>query len=83
MFELPLDEEEEPEPVKVVVDTVQVQPACLFATCYLNNDTQVDVRCEVRYVDLEGRSDARSVRTILNAIEPKRLVRLLSCLQRS
>ncbi|KAJ1959597.1 hypothetical protein GGI12_004256 [Dipsacomyces acuminosporus] len=43
-------------------------------TKLLKEERQVKLRCRLSFIDLEGRSDGRSVRNILVQIEPKRVV---------
>lgn len=43
-------------------------------TKYIKSEQYVQVFCKVRYVDLEGRSDGRSMKTILPQINPRKLV---------
>ncbi|KAJ1939043.1 hypothetical protein EC988_007419, partial [Linderina pennispora] len=43
-------------------------------TKLLQDTRRVHVRCRLSFVDLEGRSDGRSVRNILVQLEPKRVV---------
>ncbi|KAI8324141.1 hypothetical protein GQ54DRAFT_244893, partial [Martensiomyces pterosporus] len=43
-------------------------------TKLLKEERQVQLKCRLSFIDLEGRSDGRSVRNILVQIEPKRLV---------
>merc|ERR1712071_636395 len=37
-------------------------------------DITVNVECSVAYIDFEGRSDGKSIRTILSHVSPRRLI---------
>mmetsp|Transcript_12290 Transcript_12290/g.37200 ORF Transcript_12290/g.37200 Transcript_12290/m.37200 type:complete len:762 (-) Transcript_12290:32-2317(-) len=37
-------------------------------------ELQLNVRCQLHFVDLEGRSDGRSIKNILSTIEPRKLI---------
>ncbi|KAG0280873.1 cleavage and polyadenylation specificity factor subunit 2 [Linnemannia exigua] len=41
---------------------------------YVSAQEDVAVRCKVRYVDLEGRADESAMKTILQAIAPRKLI---------
>ena len=41
---------------------------------YISYDTMLEVRCTVKYLDFEGLSDGKSVKTILQHVAPKKLV---------
>ncbi|ORX43855.1 hypothetical protein DM01DRAFT_1349896 [Hesseltinella vesiculosa] len=41
---------------------------------YTSSQQTLDVRCHVRYIDLEGLSDGRSVKNILQQIAPRKLI---------
>ncbi|KAG1068246.1 hypothetical protein G6F60_006073 [Rhizopus arrhizus] len=43
-------------------------------TKYISSDETFLVRCQLRYVDLEGLSDGRSMKTILPQIAPRKLI---------
>ncbi|KAI7862820.1 beta-lactamase-like protein [Spinellus fusiger] len=43
-------------------------------TKYIRNEQDVQVHCLLRYVDLEGLSDGRSMKTILPQIAPRKLI---------
>ena len=38
------------------------------------------MNCTVTYVDIEGRSDGKSIKNIIDKIEPRKLVLLRLCL---
>lgn len=44
-------------------------------TKYTSSDEKLHIKCHLRYVDLEGLSDGRSIKTILPQIAPRKLVR--------
>lgn len=41
---------------------------------YVEQETIVDVRCSVKYIDFEGLSDGKSIGLILQRVAPKKLV---------
>ena len=41
---------------------------------YITTEQDVEIQCQLRYVDLEGLSDGRSMKTILPQIAPRKLV---------
>ncbi|KAL0095247.1 beta-lactamase-like protein [Phycomyces blakesleeanus] len=43
-------------------------------TKYIKNEQDIQVHCLLRYVDLEGLSDGRSMKTILPQIAPRKLI---------
>ena len=43
-------------------------------TKYTSSDETLHIKCLLRYVDLEGLSDGRSMKTILPQIAPRKLV---------
>ncbi|EPB87138.1 hypothetical protein HMPREF1544_06064 [Mucor circinelloides 1006PhL] len=43
-------------------------------TKYTSNDEKLTIQCLLRYVDLEGLSDGRSMKTILPQIAPRKLI---------
>ncbi|ORE20852.1 hypothetical protein BCV71DRAFT_278864 [Rhizopus microsporus] len=43
-------------------------------TKYISSDETFSIRCQLRYVDLEGLSDGRSMKTILPQIAPRKLI---------
>lgn len=43
-------------------------------TKYTSSDEKLHIKCQLRYVDLEGLSDGRSMKTILPQIAPRKLV---------
>lgn len=43
-------------------------------TKYTSSEEKLHIRCQLRYVDLEGLSDGRSIKTILPQIAPRKLV---------
>lgn len=43
-------------------------------TKYIVNEKDVEIHCKLRYVDLEGLSDGKSIKTILPQIAPRKLV---------
>lgn len=45
---------------------------------YITSEQTVEVQCQLRYVDLEGLSDGKSMKTILPQINPRKLVGYLS-----
>ena len=47
-------------------------------TKYTSNDEKLTIQCLLRYVDLEGLSDGRSMKTILPQIAPRKLVTILA-----
>lgn len=46
-------------------------------TKYTSSDETLHIKCQLRYVDLEGLSDGRSIKTILPQIAPRKLVKNL------
>lgn len=46
-------------------------------TKYTSKDETLSVNCVLRYVDLEGLSDGRSMKTILPQIAPRKLVKTI------
>lgn len=44
-------------------------------TKYTSSNQQLQIACLLRYVDLEGLSDGRSMKTILPQIAPRKLVK--------
>lgn len=45
-------------------------------TKYIMEEKDIEIRCKLRYVDLEGLSDGKSIKTILPQIAPRKLVSL-------
>ncbi|KAL1934717.1 hypothetical protein VTP01DRAFT_6899 [Rhizomucor pusillus] len=43
-------------------------------TKYIVNEKDVEIHCKLRYVDLEGLSDGKSIKTILPQIAPRKLI---------
>ncbi|CAO3643873.1 unnamed protein product [Mucor hiemalis] len=43
-------------------------------TKYTSSEEKLHIRCQLRYVDLEGLSDGRSIKTILPQIAPRKLI---------
>ncbi|KAI7888717.1 beta-lactamase-like protein [Mucor mucedo] len=43
-------------------------------TKYTSSDETLHIKCQLRYVDLEGLSDGRSIKTILPQIAPRKLI---------
>ncbi|KAI7851223.1 beta-lactamase-like protein [Circinella umbellata] len=41
---------------------------------YITTEQDVEIQCQLRYVDLEGLSDGRSMKTILPQIAPRKLI---------
>lgn len=48
-------------------------------TKYTSSDEKLHIKCQLRYVDLEGLSDGRSMKTILPQIAPRKLVSCKTC----
>ncbi|KAG0034806.1 cleavage and polyadenylation specificity factor subunit 2 [Podila clonocystis] len=59
---------------KDVMDPDMIHPEDSVPSKYVSSEEDVIIRCKVRYVDLEGRSDESAMQTILQAIAPKKLI---------
>ncbi|KAF9395204.1 cleavage and polyadenylation specificity factor subunit 2 [Podila verticillata] len=64
----------EGEEVKDAMDPDMIHPEDSVPSKYVSIEEDVIIRCKVRYVDLEGRSDESAMQTILQAIAPKKLI---------
>ncbi|KFH70570.1 hypothetical protein MVEG_03420 [Podila verticillata NRRL 6337] len=62
------------EEVKDAMDPDMIHPEDSVPSKYVSIEEDVIIRCKVRYVDLEGRSDESAMQTILQAIAPKKLI---------
>jgi len=40
-------------------------------------ERKVEVKCTIKYIDFEGRSDGRSIKTILAHVAPRKMVPVL------
>ncbi|KAF9303143.1 cleavage and polyadenylation specificity factor subunit 2 [Mortierella antarctica] len=58
---------------KDVMDPDMIHPEDSVPSKYVSSEEDFIIRCKVRYVDLEGRSDESAMQTILQAIAPKKL----------
>ncbi|KAG0085428.1 cleavage and polyadenylation specificity factor subunit 2 [Podila epicladia] len=59
---------------KDVMDPDMIHPEDSVPSKYVSSEEDFIIRCKVRYVDLEGRSDESAMQTILQAIAPKKLI---------
>ena len=41
---------------------------------YIRVNVEIDVACDVKYIDFEGLSDGKSIKMILQRVSPKKLV---------
>ncbi|KAF9405666.1 cleavage and polyadenylation specificity factor subunit 2, partial [Podila epigama] len=57
-----------------LVDPDMIHPEDSIPSKYVSSEEDVAIRCKVRYVDMEGRSDESAMQTILQAISPKKLI---------
>lgn len=55
-----------------------IPPRDELPTKYVAYGQEVRVRCVLRYIDLEGLSDGRSIKTILPQVAPRKLVCFLT-----
>ncbi|CAO3564530.1 unnamed protein product [Mortierella alpina] len=55
-------------------DADMIHPEDNLPSKYMSSEEDVIVRCKVRYVDLEGRADESAMKTILQAIAPRKLI---------
>ncbi|KAF9958865.1 cleavage and polyadenylation specificity factor subunit 2 [Mortierella alpina] len=55
-------------------DADMIHPEDNLPSKYVSSEEDVVVRCKVRYVDLEGRADESAMKTILQAIAPRKLI---------
>ncbi|KAF9388709.1 cleavage and polyadenylation specificity factor subunit 2 [Podila verticillata] len=62
------------EDVKDAMDPDMIHPEDSVPSKYVSTEEDFIIRCKVRYVDLEGRSDESAMQTILQAIAPKKLI---------
>ncbi|KAF9195029.1 cleavage and polyadenylation specificity factor subunit 2 [Haplosporangium sp. Z 767] len=58
----------------VLMDEDMVHPEDTLPSKYASSEEDVVVKCKVRFVDLEGRADESAMKTILQAIGPKKLI---------
>ncbi|KAG0257052.1 cleavage and polyadenylation specificity factor subunit 2 [Mortierella polycephala] len=56
------------------MDEDMVHPEDTLPSKYASSEEDVVVKCKVRFVDLEGRADESAMKTILQAIAPKKLI---------
>ncbi|KAI1316869.1 cleavage and polyadenylation specificity factor subunit 2 [Mortierella claussenii] len=56
------------------MDSDMIHPEDSKPSKYASAEEDVVVRCKVRYVDLEGRADESAMKTILQAIAPRKLI---------
>ncbi|KAI8603970.1 beta-lactamase-like protein, partial [Dissophora ornata] len=56
------------------VDQDMIHPEDSLPSKYVSTEEDIVVRCKVRYVDLEGRADESAMKTILQAIAPRKLI---------
>lgn len=52
----------------------------LVPSKYINQQITVDVQCLLKYIDFEGLSDGKSIKNILQNVNPKKLVSFMSIL---
>jgi len=45
-------------------------------TKYIKYNQKVEVKCPIKYIDFEGRSDGRSIKTILGHVAPRKMILL-------
>ncbi|KAK5799514.1 beta-lactamase-like protein, partial [Linnemannia elongata] len=57
-----------------LMDPDMIHPEDSLPSKYVSLQEDVAVRCKVRYVDLEGRADESAMKTILQAIAPRKLI---------
>ncbi|KAF8938407.1 cleavage and polyadenylation specificity factor subunit 2 [Haplosporangium gracile] len=57
-----------------LMDPDMIHPEDSLPSKYVSSQEDVAVRCKVRYVDLEGRADESAMKTILQAIAPRKLI---------
>lgn len=57
-----------------LMDPDMIHPEDSLPSKYVSSQEDIAVRCKVRYVDLEGRADESAMKTILQAIAPRKLV---------
>ncbi|KAG9319398.1 hypothetical protein KVV02_004086 [Mortierella alpina] len=55
-------------------DADMIHPEDNLPSKYMSSEEDVVIRCKVRYVDLEGRADESAMKTILQAIAPRKLI---------
>ncbi|KAI8987524.1 beta-lactamase-like protein [Mycotypha africana] len=59
---------------RMEIDEPMLQGRGQIPTKYITNQETVKIQCLIRYVDLEGLSDGRSMKTILPQIAPRKLI---------
>ncbi|KAG0291115.1 cleavage and polyadenylation specificity factor subunit 2 [Linnemannia gamsii] len=57
-----------------LMDPDMIHPEDSLPSKYVSSQEDFAVRCKVRYVDLEGRADESAMKTILQAIAPRKLI---------
>ncbi|KAK3845194.1 MAG: beta-lactamase-like protein, partial [Linnemannia gamsii] len=57
-----------------LMDPDMIHPEDSLPSKYVSAQEDFAVRCKVRYVDLEGRADESAMKTILQAIAPRKLI---------
>ncbi|KAF9906283.1 cleavage and polyadenylation specificity factor subunit 2 [Linnemannia zychae] len=57
-----------------LMDPDMIHPEDSLPSKYVNAQEDFSIRCKVRYVDLEGRADESAMKTILQAIAPRKLI---------
>ncbi|KAK3819700.1 MAG: beta-lactamase-like protein [Benniella sp.] len=55
-------------------DQDMIHPEDSLPSKYVSSEEEVVIRCKVRYVDMEGRADESAMKTILQAIGPRKLI---------
>ncbi|ORZ22739.1 beta-lactamase-like protein [Lobosporangium transversale] len=56
------------------IDSDMVHPEDTVPSKYETSEEDIIVKCKVRYVDIEGRADESAMKTILQAIAPRKLI---------
>ncbi|KAF9996727.1 cleavage and polyadenylation specificity factor subunit 2, partial [Modicella reniformis] len=56
------------------MDQDMIHPEDSLPSKYVSSEEEVIIKCKVRYVDMEGRADESAMKTILQAIAPRKLI---------
>eukprot|EP00794_Sanderia_malayensis_P003077 gene3078-3542_t len=63
-----LEEEKMEEELEAIHDLTKVPTKCVVTR------EKVDIKCQITYIDFEGRSDGESVKRILSLVKPRQLI---------
>lgn len=65
-------------PLRVLVSCFLMSQWVFASRHHAATDRKVEIKCKIKLIDFEGRSDARSIKTILAHVAPRKMVRIHS-----